>query len=76
MAYQLVWTAEAENDFKNIILYLKENWSIQSAQKFVNQTYKELEKLLITYFYLTKSNNVAVKTPRSLFLKIAFQFPL
>jgi len=46
MAYQLVWTAEAENDFKNIIVYLKENWSIQSAQKFTIRTYKELEKLL------------------------------
>lgn len=46
MAYHLVWTDEAENDFKNIILYLKENWSIQSSQKFVDRTYKELEKLL------------------------------
>jgi len=46
MAYQLVWTAEAENDFKNIIVYLKENWSIQSAQKFTIRTYKEFEKLL------------------------------
>ncbi len=29
-----VWTAEAEDDFKAIILYLKENWSIQSANRF------------------------------------------
>jgi plasmid stabilization system protein ParE len=29
MAYELVWSAEAENDLKKIILYLKENWSVQ-----------------------------------------------
>lgn len=46
MAYQLVWSAEAENDFKNIILYLKENWSVLSAERFVFRTYKRLENLL------------------------------
>lgn len=45
MAYQLVWSAEAKNDFKNIILYLKENWSVLSAEKFVLLTYKRLENL-------------------------------
>jgi|SRR6185312_849400 len=47
MAFQLVWTAEAENDFKNIIFYLKENWSLKSSQKFIDRTYNKLEKLLI-----------------------------
>lgn len=46
MAYQLVWTADAENDFKNIIFHLKENWSVQSSQKFINIAYDELDKLL------------------------------
>ncbi len=45
MAYQIVWTAEADNDFKNIILYLKENWSQQSSEKFIKRTYRRLEKL-------------------------------
>ncbi|MEO6453471.1 MAG: type II toxin-antitoxin system RelE/ParE family toxin [Ginsengibacter sp.] len=45
MAYQIVWSAEAENDFKNIILYLKENWSLQSSEKFIEYTYLRLEKL-------------------------------
>ncbi len=45
MAYELVWTAEAEDDFKAIVLYLKENWSIQSANEFVQRTYRRLEKL-------------------------------
>ena len=45
MAYQLVWTAEAENDFKAIILYLKKTWSLLSAEKFINRVYKRLERL-------------------------------
>lgn len=45
MAYKLVWSAEAETDFRNIVLYLKENWSVQSAEKFVKQTNLKLEKL-------------------------------
>lgn len=45
MAYQIVWSAEAENDFKNIILYLKENWSLQSSEKFSERTYRRLERL-------------------------------
>jgi plasmid stabilization system protein ParE len=45
MAYQLVWSSVAEDDFKKIILYLKETWSIQSSEKFITQTYKRLERL-------------------------------
>ena len=45
MAYQLVWTAEAEDDFKKIIFYLKENWSLQSSEKFIERTYRRLNKL-------------------------------
>jgi plasmid stabilization system protein ParE len=45
MAYQLVWSAEAEDDFRSIILYLKDTWSVQSSQRFAINTYKKLEKL-------------------------------
>ncbi len=45
MAYQIVWSAEAENDFKKIVLYLQENWSLQSSEKFVVQAYKKIKKL-------------------------------
>ncbi len=34
MAYQIIWTAEADNDFHSILFYLKENWSGKVAQKF------------------------------------------
>lgn len=45
MAFQIVWSAEAERDFKSIVLYLKENWSLQSSEKFIAQAYKKIEKL-------------------------------
>jgi len=45
MAYQLVWSAEAEDDFRNIVLYIKETWSVQSSEKFIARTYRRLEKL-------------------------------
>lgn len=46
MAYELVWTAEAEDELKAIVLYLKENWSIQSVNKFLSSTFSRLEKLV------------------------------
>jgi plasmid stabilization system protein ParE len=45
MAYELVWSAESEDDFKKIISYLKEEWSIQSSERFIKQTFRKLEKL-------------------------------
>ncbi len=30
MAYELVWSGEAGDDFKAIVSYLKETWSIES----------------------------------------------
>lgn len=45
MAYEIIWSPEAETDFQNILLYLKENWSLQSAEKFAANTFKKLEKL-------------------------------
>lgn len=45
MAYQIIWTAHAENDFRSIITYLKENWSDLAAEKFANKTIRKLEKI-------------------------------
>ena len=47
MAYEIIWSPEAEKDFQNILLYLKENWSLQSAEKFTANTFKKLEKLTL-----------------------------
>ena len=45
MAYQLIWTAEADSDFHSIMHYLRENWSVYSAQKFAERTIKKLDKI-------------------------------
>jgi|SRR5690242_5424999 plasmid stabilization system protein ParE len=45
MAYKIVWSDEAQNDFKNVIFYLQDNWSVQSAEKFVSHTFKIVEQL-------------------------------
>jgi plasmid stabilization system protein ParE len=39
MAFEIVWTAEADNDFRQIVKYLKEEWSQQVAEKFILRTY-------------------------------------
>lgn len=45
MAYQIIWTAEADNDFHSIIYYLRENWSVYSAQKFAERAINKLDKI-------------------------------
>ncbi|MDQ2719170.1 MAG: type II toxin-antitoxin system RelE/ParE family toxin [Bacteroidota bacterium] len=45
MAYQLVWSAEAEDDFKKIVLFIKDTWSIQSSKKFIANTNRKIEQL-------------------------------
>ena len=34
MAYQIIWTAQADDDFHSIIIYLKENWCDLAAETF------------------------------------------
>ncbi|MGG9964729.1 type II toxin-antitoxin system RelE/ParE family toxin [Ferruginibacter sp. SUN106] len=45
MAYQIIWTAEADNDFHSIIHYLKKHWSDYSAEKFAVRIMKKLERI-------------------------------
>ena len=45
MAYQLIWTSEADNDLYAIIDYLNLNWSDLSAEKFVNRIMKKIERI-------------------------------
>lgn len=45
MAYEIVWTAEADKDFHSILFYLRENWGDSSAGKFVLRTMKWLERI-------------------------------
>jgi plasmid stabilization system protein ParE len=45
MALKIIWSAEAEKDFKSIVLFLKDNWSVQSSQKFASIVYTKIERL-------------------------------
>ena len=45
MAYQIIWTPEADNDFHSIILYLNKNWSVSSAEKFAERAINKLERI-------------------------------
>ncbi len=45
MAYEIIWTAEADNDLFNTAQYLRENWSSNSAEKFINVVMNRIQKL-------------------------------
>lgn len=45
MAYEIIWTAEADTDLKNIVAYLKQEWSQQVAEKFIANTFSRLDGL-------------------------------
>jgi plasmid stabilization system protein ParE len=47
MAYQIIWTAEAEDDFYSILHYLQQHWSNYSAEKFSVRIMKKLEQLAL-----------------------------
>lgn len=57
MAYKIVWSTEAENDFLSIFNYLKENWSLLSAQKFAENTFKRLDKIATTVYYQPRATS-------------------
>ena len=45
MAFQIIWTAEADKDFHSIIRYLKANWSDYVAEKFAERIMKKIERI-------------------------------
>ncbi|GEO08946.1 type II toxin-antitoxin system RelE/ParE family toxin [Segetibacter aerophilus] len=45
MAFEIVWSAEADNDLRQIVKSLKEEWSQQVAEKFILRSYNKLERL-------------------------------
>lgn len=51
MAHEIVWTTNAEDDFREIIEYLLDDWADDFAEKFGEQVNKALS-LLETYPFL------------------------
>lgn len=75
MAYQIIWTSEADNDLYAIIDYLKLNWSDLSAEKFVNRIMKKIERIAEMPYvprYTSQLNVQMIKLDRKniLFYKI------
>jgi plasmid stabilization system protein ParE len=66
MAYQVIWTAEAENDLFNTANYLRENWSENSVEKFINNVTSKVETLsrMPSLARITKANYYMFKLDR------------
>jgi plasmid stabilization system protein ParE len=43
MAYEIVWTKNAREDFHEIIKYLRKDWSHEIAENFVIEFYSKLD---------------------------------
>lgn len=43
MAYRIIWTKNAREDLKAIIKYLKEEWSLTVAEKFIIDVYQKID---------------------------------
>ncbi|MDQ3193468.1 MAG: type II toxin-antitoxin system RelE/ParE family toxin [Bacteroidota bacterium] len=50
MAYKIVWTKNAREDLKEIVSYLTETWSFETAQNFITELYSKLD-ILSNYPY-------------------------
>lgn len=57
MAYKVVWTKQAEDDFDNIVSYLEAKWTEREIRKFISETERVvsiLKKILFCIEVQTK----------------------
>ncbi|HLP38556.1 MULTISPECIES: type II toxin-antitoxin system RelE/ParE family toxin [unclassified Lacibacter] len=47
MAYEVIWTLHAEEDYRQIIFYLKNEWSETVALHFINTTEERIERIAV-----------------------------
>lgn len=45
MAVEIIWSRQAKEDFEAVLLYLRDNWSDDIADRFKETTYKKIELL-------------------------------
>lgn len=70
MVEEVIWSAEAEDQFKKIVSYLSENWSDQEIENLIKETVRAIE-YITSYprmFRETKRRNVheVLLTPHNL----------
>lgn len=87
MAYEIIWSAEADNDLKLIANYINEKWSFETAKKFLIRTSVKLEKLAKTpsiarstsknsiYIFKPDSKNVVFFTLENNYLVLLSIYP-
>ncbi|OFY91162.1 MAG: hypothetical protein A3K10_14245 [Bacteroidetes bacterium RIFCSPLOWO2_12_FULL_31_6] len=56
MAYKIIWTENAKHDLKAIIEYLEDEWSLNTAQKFIAKLYLRLDIIKRLPFIGKQSN--------------------
>ncbi len=55
MAYEIEWTENAKEDLKKIVEYIRDEWSLESAEKFVDKLDSWLELLIQSPYFGTTS---------------------
>ena len=58
MAYRIIWTENAREDLKNIIDYLKREWSVKAAKNFIEKLDFILDILIVSPHIGMKSHKV------------------
>lgn len=76
MAYEVIWTLHAQEDYRQIIFYLKKEWSETVALNFIKTTEERIER--IAFFPLLGIASKKDKSIRSIVLtkhnKLYYQF--
>ena len=54
--YKLIWSDEALNNLKSIIVYLENRWSDKEIRKFVQLLDKQLKLIKVNPFIFAESN--------------------
>lgn len=52
---KLIWTEEAEETFRNILIYLSSEFSERDAEKFYDESYKILDQIKIEPFLFKRT---------------------
>jgi len=67
MAHAVVWSEKAQEQIRQIIDYLYDNWSLESAERFADQMTKSSDQL--GQFPLSGKENEKISAIRELYVK-------
>ena len=61
MAYRIIWTKNAGEDLKEIVGYLKNDWSKEVSQNFINELYSKLDIISNSFDRKTNHNKNSIR---------------